>query len=83
MRILTIMSFFVPRVLNIDKELNSIQEGKCPKCSGILINKKGKHGKFLACSEFPKCRYGINRRGIKKMKEASQKGKEIMWKGSR
>ncbi|MFH1820759.1 MAG: type I DNA topoisomerase, partial [Candidatus Nealsonbacteria bacterium] len=30
---------------------------KCPKCESDLIVKLGKFGKFLACSNFPKCRY--------------------------
>jgi ssDNA-binding Zn-finger/Zn-ribbon topoisomerase 1 len=30
---------------------------KCPKCDGVLREKKGKYGKFFACSNYPKCRF--------------------------
>ncbi|MCI8589749.1 MAG: NERD domain-containing protein [Clostridiales bacterium] len=29
----------------------------CPRCSGKLVQKAGKYGMFLGCSQFPKCRY--------------------------
>lgn len=29
----------------------------CPKCGGNLIERKGKFGKFLGCSNYPKCQY--------------------------
>lgn len=28
---------------------------KCPKCEGALIERSGKFGKFLGCSNYPKC----------------------------
>lgn len=31
--------------------------GVCPKCGGKLIMRDGKYGKFIGCSNFPKCRY--------------------------
>lgn len=33
----------------------------CPRCSGKLILKKGKYGKFYGCSNFPKCRYTLDK----------------------
>lgn len=30
---------------------------KCPKCEGILVERKGKNGVFIGCSRFPKCRF--------------------------
>ncbi|MBP7461763.1 MAG: type I DNA topoisomerase [Candidatus Delongbacteria bacterium] len=30
---------------------------KCPLCQSDLIMKWGKHGQFLACSNYPKCKY--------------------------
>ncbi len=30
---------------------------KCPKCDSDLILKEGKFGKFIACSNFPKCKH--------------------------
>lgn len=31
--------------------------GKCPKCSGTLIERCGKYGAFIGCSNYPKCRF--------------------------
>jgi DNA topoisomerase-1 len=31
---------------------------KCPKCSdGELIERDGRYGKFIACNNYPKCKY--------------------------
>lgn len=30
---------------------------KCPKCGGHLIERHGKYGSFMGCTNFPKCRY--------------------------
>lgn len=30
---------------------------KCPKCGGNLIERSGKYGKFLGCSNYPRCKY--------------------------
>ncbi|WP_311492797.1 NERD domain-containing protein [uncultured Anaerococcus sp.] len=37
-----------------------IEEGICPKCGGKLIEREGKYGKFLGCSNFPKCRFVVS-----------------------
>ena len=29
----------------------------CPYCNGILVNRTGRYGKFLGCSNFPECKY--------------------------
>lgn len=29
----------------------------CPQCGSKLVERKGKYGKFLGCSSYPKCRY--------------------------
>ena len=31
--------------------------GTCPKCGEKLVKRKGKHGEFVGCSGFPKCRH--------------------------
>ena len=36
----------------IDKDLN-----KCPKCGGQLVERTGKYGNFMGCSNYPKCKY--------------------------
>lgn len=44
---------------------------KCPKCKyGDLVIRKGKYGKFLGCTKYPKCNYTIN---IEKARENSKK----------
>ena len=30
---------------------------KCPECGGDLVYRTGRYGKFISCSNFPKCRY--------------------------
>lgn len=30
---------------------------KCPECGAVLVRREGRWGEFLACSQFPKCRY--------------------------
>ena len=37
------------------KEANDIN--KCPKCGGDLVERIGKYGKFIGCSNYPKCKY--------------------------
>jgi DNA topoisomerase-1 len=36
-------------------------EEKCPKCGSPLIERKGKYGEFIACSNYPKCKYSRNK----------------------
>ncbi|CAD7287510.1 DNA topoisomerase 1 [Campylobacter majalis] len=33
---------------------------KCPECGGDLLERSGKFGKFIACGNFPKCKYSRN-----------------------
>ena len=41
---------------NNDKEKNMI----CPKCGGKLVERNGKYGNFIGCSNFPNCKYTKN-----------------------
>ena len=51
--------------VNIDFEQirinNTIQRqrsnNKCPMCGGNLVRRKGRYGKFLGCSNYPRCNY--------------------------
>ncbi len=53
---------------NIKKEhINNIKENiidkdqnKCPKCGGQLVERNGKYGSFIGCSNYPKCKYTKN-----------------------
>ena len=41
--------------ISVDKE--KVMNNVCPKCGGQLIQKKGKYGAFIGCSNYPECRY--------------------------
>ncbi|MCM3055711.1 topoisomerase DNA-binding C4 zinc finger domain-containing protein [Caldifermentibacillus hisashii] len=57
------------------KQKANIDNSKCPKCGGKLQVKNGKFGKFVGCSNYPKCRYTrkefINPGSIKIQKSSS------------
>lgn len=36
-----------------------IKANICPKCGGNLVEREGKYGKFMGCSNFPKCRFVV------------------------
>ena len=46
-------------VNNIKKTLNEQPSDNriCPKCGGKLVERKGKYGDFLGCSNYPRCKY--------------------------
>ncbi|MCI5984462.1 MAG: type I DNA topoisomerase [Firmicutes bacterium] len=52
---------FEPYVENAFKEMpkkEAEETGEnCPECGSPLVYRKGKYGKFIACSNFPKCQY--------------------------
>jgi len=45
----------IPLIINKNLGNEKSQE-KCPKCGGDLVEKR-KYGRFLACSNYPKCRF--------------------------
>ena len=47
------------QILEQNKD-DSISNGKCPKCGGNLVERRGKYGNFLGCSNYPKCRFTLN-----------------------
>ena len=42
---------------NIQADKKKTDLGICPKCGGQLVDRKGKYGAFVGCSNYPKCRY--------------------------
>lgn len=36
-----------------DRPMNA----KCPKCGGDLLERQSKYGKFIGCSNYPRCKY--------------------------
>ena len=47
-------------IRNIQTIQQSIENGKCPKCGGNLVVRKGRYGSFWGCSNYPKCRFTHN-----------------------
>lgn len=52
------------KLIKLAKKENEIldkdESDKCPMCGDNLIEKRGKYGKFLGCSNYPKCKYTKN-----------------------
>ena len=44
-------------IKNIKENIIDNENNKCPKCGGTLVERKGKYGYFIGCSNYPKCRY--------------------------
>ncbi len=42
---------------NIKETEEKIQNNICPKCGGKLVERNGKYGKFIGCSNYPRCKY--------------------------
>lgn len=40
--------------------MSKISQGICPKCGGNLVERHGQYGRFLGCSNYPKCKYTYN-----------------------
>ena len=52
-------------------------EKKCSKCGeGVMMLRNGKYGDFMACSEYPECKYTeqIAKEDIKTVKISAQNG---------
>jgi len=52
---------FEPLLENVYDKMEQIQPEKtgetCPECGGDLVIRKGKYGDFVACSNYPTCKY--------------------------
>lgn len=52
---------FEPLLENAYDKMEQIQPKKtgetCPECGGDLVERKGKYGTFIACSNYPTCKY--------------------------
>ncbi|MCD6237994.1 MAG: type I DNA topoisomerase [Thermotogae bacterium] len=44
-------------MMSSNEEIEEKMGRKCPKCGGDLVIRKGKYGKFIGCSNYPKCNY--------------------------
>jgi DNA topoisomerase-1 len=60
--------FYDPFIKKIDEGKKNIKSQKvatptgesCPQCESELVLRKGRFGEFVACSNFPKCKYTKN-----------------------
>ncbi|MCC6405214.1 MAG: type I DNA topoisomerase [Candidatus Yanofskybacteria bacterium] len=62
----TIRAFYAPLALDIKEKMKEAQEAKeaeieqtdkiCDKCGSTMVVKRGRFGKFIACSNFPECK---------------------------
>ena len=53
---------FEPDLRRAEKEMRNVKVGTetgeaCPECGQPLLERRGRFGKFLACSAYPDCRY--------------------------
>ncbi|RAZ53849.1 type I DNA topoisomerase [Campylobacter hyointestinalis] len=61
-------NFYRPFIKQIDEGKTNIKSQKvaepigekCPDCGGELVKRKGRFGEFIACLNFPKCKYSRN-----------------------
>lgn len=42
---------------NLIEKNRRINKGICPKCGGRLVERKSNYGKFIGCSNYPKCKF--------------------------
>ena len=69
-------SFYGPFMQKIEKGKKEIKSLKvaiptgenCPECGSELLLRKGRYGEFIACSNFPKCKYTKNMNGEEREK---------------
>lgn len=51
-------NLYISDFLKNYKENNNVEIGeKCPKCGSELVLKKGRFGEFIACSNYPDCKF--------------------------
>jgi len=76
-------AFYTPFLHKVEEGKKNIKSLKvaiptgenCPKCDAELLLRKGRYGEFIACSNFPKCKYTKNSDGteIEGPEETDQK----------
>jgi DNA topoisomerase-1 len=64
----TVQAFYTPFKRDLEKAkkgMRNVKAGaptgeKCPECGEDLLERRGRFGKFLACSAYPDCKYTRN-----------------------
>lgn len=67
-RISSIQDFDTLEDIRIKKSTESLtaqkydllSKGICPNCGGRLLQRTGKRGNFLGCSQYPHCRFTVS-----------------------
>lgn len=82
-----IAEFYKPFHKNIESKAKTVKkedyqeklDRQCPECGGDLVVKFGRYGKFIACSNYPNCRYTEKTAAEKEAQEKIEKdaGTEI------
>jgi DNA topoisomerase I len=54
---------------NMEKKPAEETGEMCPECGSPLVYREGKYGKFVACSNYPKCKYVQKKTESKEVKE--------------
>ena len=65
---------FKPDLARAEKEMSNEKAGEetseiCPECGKLLLARRGRFGKFLACSAYPECRYTRNMDGSERAED--------------
>ena len=76
----TLKEFYEPFEKNLKKKTEEVKKEdfqkklgrKCPKCESELVEKFGRFGKFIACTNYPECKY------TEKSAEDKKKEEEII-----
>jgi len=62
---------FMQKIIDGKENIKSLKVAiptgeNCPKCDSELLLRKGRYGEFIACSNFPKCKYTKNSDGTER-----------------
>lgn len=78
----TIQEFYKPFIEQIEEKTKSVPkyevklDRKCPECKdGELVEKMGRFGKFIACSNYPTCKYTEQTEEEKQLSETIEEKK--------
>ena len=73
----TIRAFYVPFKIDLARAKKNMANEKkgeeigeaCPECTQPLIERRGRFGKFIACSAYPECKYKRNLPGSERAED--------------
>ncbi len=65
---------------NMEKKAPEETGETCPKCGSPLVKKRSKYGEFVACSNYPECKYIKNDKEVKEIMDCPKCGGKIIEK---